>query len=412
MKVEVLQNKPGTAYSVSYNMAPFMQAQFGIEPEEELFGTITLIGLSAKPGRTLPTGVLELEYQDQLLEILASEDVAKIVSLYTFSLNEAFSSTAAAFNPTTVYNPCDYLLAFNLAELCLTQLPSNAPAVNAAPVGAGSSSSSSNICLGSSQSLGSDAYDSVLIGNWVSQYSRDSITIGYEVSTGSDSWESVNIGHQTSCQGTHTICIGADACTYGNRAIAIGSGNDYDRLQTNTFFSCYTYARGDSSVAIGVNTHVRANNSVALGNDIHVADKDVTVLGGRPLGSNNKTTRFYILPEGSALAEKYENGKAALAYAVTDDDNNLIESGTRKLAELLTNNSTFTPAVMSLDDEEQPTVFIPTIEEGDVQRIERKKEEPSTDPKSAITAMFNKDKRNVADPQAVIKKLFGAFKLA
>lgn len=390
MKVEVLQNKPGTAYSVSYNMAPIIQQDLGLEDAEELFGTVMLFGVSTKPGRTFPIGIQEVEYQDQLFALLASEDISKMVILYVYTIG---SSDAEAPVITTVHNPCDYLIAFNLAELCLTQLPSNAPAVNAATVGAGSSlSSSEEIALGA----GSIA-------------ANDSVAIGYEAHANA-SW-SVSLGAESYANGYYSISVGRWASAHGECAIAIGGGSDVYRTSESFRVDCSAYAQKDSSVAIGVNTKSYAKNAVALGNDLTVSDPDVTVLGGRPSGYDKNTTKIYIMPEGSALANTYEDGRASIGYIVTDKDNTIIESGTRKLSELLTNNSSFAPAVMSLDDEESPTVFTPTIE-GSVPQIERKKEDKPTDPKSAITAMFNKDKRNVADPHAVIKKLFGAFNLA
>lgn len=391
MKIEILQNKPGTAYSVSYNMAPFMQDRFGNGTEEEIFGTITLFGVSAKPGRTLPTGVQEIEYQDQIIEILASEDLAKMVMIYTFSMTQEVLDLG---EPTAaiVHNPCDYLIAFNLAELCLTQLPSDAPVVNAAPAGADSSFSSSDAIA-----LGAD-----------SNAETDSVAVGY--SADAQKYGSVAVGADSYALGEFAISIGRWSYAGGNYSIAIGGGHDVHRTSATDWVDCSAAASEESSVALGINTKSYARNAVALGNDLTVYDQDVTVLGGRPSGYDKNTTRIYIMPEGSALANTYEDGRASIGYIVIDKDNTIIESGTRKLSELLTNNSSFAPAVMSLEDEAQPTVFTPTIE-GNVQ-IERKTAAQPTDPTSAITDMFSKDKRNIADPQAVIKKLFGAFNLA
>jgi hypothetical protein len=81
-------------------------------------------------------------------------------------------------------------------------------------------------------------------------------------------------------------------------------------------------------------------------------------------GSTNEShllldTRLYLLKAKSPLAEQYEGGAAALGYIVRDRSGNVLECGTRKLSELLTNNTAFAPATLDLDSD-PPTPFLPT----------------------------------------------------
>ena len=62
---------------------------------------------------------------------------------------------------------------------------------------------------------------------------------------------------------------------------------------------------------------------------------------------------------GSPLATTYEDGEACLGYVVKDSDGNVTACGTRKLSELLTNNTAFAPAALDLEAS-APTPFLPT----------------------------------------------------
>ncbi len=127
--------------------------------------------------------------------------------------------------------------------------------------------------------------------------------------------------------------------------------------------------------AVGYNTHAKAANSLAMGVGV-TADKTNTAAiglnavnkdsGTLLLSTNYPTTSatyqtiLYLVSAHTPLADTYENGEAFLGYVVRDTTGNIEACGTRKLSELLTNNTAFAPAAFGLDDEPTPGPFLPT----------------------------------------------------
>lgn len=117
------------------------------------------------------------------------------------------------------------------------------------------------------------------------------------------------------------------------------------------------------STALGYQAQAYVGGTMALGANITVKDTGVAAIAinnkAEAANSDNLQTIFYIISEGSALANTYEDGEACLGYIVRDKNGNVQKAGTRKLSELLTNNTNFTPT--SLDpDAPEPTPFLPT----------------------------------------------------
>ncbi|MBE6419891.1 MAG: hypothetical protein E7031_07125 [Akkermansiaceae bacterium] len=112
------------------------------------------------------------------------------------------------------------------------------------------------------------------------------------------------------------------------------------------------------SVAIGSAASTTKSSSQVIGNSTALKNEGVTLIG--TWNSINRTvqTLFYIIAADSELAEQYEGGEACLGYVIKESNGNVLACGTRKLSELLTNNTAFAPAAMDLDAD-PPTPFLP-----------------------------------------------------
>lgn len=117
------------------------------------------------------------------------------------------------------------------------------------------------------------------------------------------------------------------------------------------------------STALGYNAKAAVGGTMALGANITVKDTGVAAIAvnnkANAADADNLQTILYIISEGSDLATKYEDGEACLGYVVKDKNGNISACGTRKLSELLTNNTAFAPAMLDLDAP-TPTPFMPT----------------------------------------------------
>lgn len=169
--------------------------------------------------------------------------------------------------------------------------------------------------------------------------------------------DGVGIGYGTTANDGIAIGVYTEASGYGS--LAIGGVSTVN-------LSNATKATGDDSMAIGSHTQATVRGAIAIGHSVKLADENVICIGGMNAtnGSTNEShllldTRLYLLKAKSPLAERYEGGAAALGYIVRDYDGNVIECGTRKLSELLTNNTAFAPAMLDLDSD-PPTPFLPT----------------------------------------------------
>lgn len=138
----------------------------------------------------------------------------------------------------------------------------------------------------------------------------------------------------------------------------------YNAKEKGNYCSVYgAYAEGGTYCSsLGYKAIASSAASMALGCLVKAQDVGVTVIGANSDNSNSENylqTLFYIVGAGSPLAVKYEDGEACLGYVVKDKNGNISACGTRKLSELLTNNTAFAPAMLDLDSP-APTPFLPT----------------------------------------------------
>lgn len=173
------------------------------------------------------------------------------------------------------------------------------------------------------------------------------------------------IGDRSTATANRGLVIGSDGIA-GLSSIAIGNGLDGTKATGNNCIAIGSRAEasGKYSIAIGTDAEVTADRSTAIGMSSTAKDPGVTVIaawGNLDAWAETyyKQTCLYLMSEGSTLANTYEDGKACLGYVTKNGSGNVLAAGTRKLSELLTNNTTFAPA--SLDPEaEPPKVFLPT----------------------------------------------------
>ena len=183
---------------------------------------------------------------------------------------------------------------------------------------------------------------------------------------------SVSIGHQANAKATsgnmYTTAVGAETLAESYNSTALGAkasakssatavGEEASAGNSATAVGAEASA-GNSATAVGYKAQATVPYSMALGYKAKVADTGATVIGAWD-GSYSKQTLLYLIGSGSPLATTYEDGAACLGYVVKDTNGNIIECGTRKLSELLTNNTAFAPASMDLDAP-APTPFMPT----------------------------------------------------
>lgn len=178
--------------------------------------------------------------------------------------------------------------------------------------------------------------------------------------------------------GSMSVYMGYNMKNYTERGVTIGCGASgyYGattiglNAQCGNYYSCAygidSKAGGMGSIAIGSSAQTTTNLSTAIGMGTVVKDSGVTAIGCNTQiswtnqGDNNIQTILYLIGATTALANKYEDGAACLGYVVKKKDGTILECGTKKLSELLTNNTAFAPTSMGLDDEPTPTPFLPT----------------------------------------------------
>ncbi|MBQ7023267.1 MAG: hypothetical protein IJN29_06780 [Akkermansia sp.] len=177
------------------------------------------------------------------------------------------------------------------------------------------------------------------------------------------------VGNNAQASSNDSVAVGNDAKASAYYSTAVGKGANASSASTalgyiakasggSTVVGAYTKATSYYTIAVGASAQATMPYSMALGYKAIVADKGATVIGAWD-GSYIKQTLLYLIGSGSPLATTYEDGAACLGYVVKDTDGNILECGTRKLSELLTNNTAFAPASMDLDAP-APTPFMPT----------------------------------------------------
>lgn len=183
-----------------------------------------------------------------------------------------------------------------------------------------------------------------------------------------DSISAVAKGSGSVALGTHVqanssdgyaTALGSDSLAEGYSSVAIGLNSRAKARATVAFPGCYVDAAYSS--AFGNSIAVHSEDVTAVGFSHTVADSGVLTLsaGWTDDKWKNYRTILYLISAGSDLANQYEDGAAALGYVVRDKNGNITECGTRKLSELLTNNTAFAPATLDLDSD-PPTPFLPT----------------------------------------------------
>lgn len=156
--------------------------------------------------------------------------------------------------------------------------------------------------------------------------------------------------------GAFGLSIGYGAGGSKQNSVALGY-----KATTDIFavaIGCEANATGEKSLAIGKGSLSKGAYSAAIGYSVSAQDQGINVAGVFDSASTIQTL-FYIIGANTSLANTYENGEACLGYLVKDTSGNVLACGTRKLSELLTNNTAFAPASMDLDAP-LPTPFLPT----------------------------------------------------
>lgn len=335
MSDKIIVNKPGTVYSISIDIG------FMLRGTETLSSAPAILGLTPAEGQSIPPGdhpvdtinFAELVYNGATAVFLFSPQIEGDMEALLMS------------PPTIVMNPCTHMLISPGELFVVAELPSKALPAQVTSGSAGSS----NVTVDNK---------SVVIGDGaVIEESAYAIAIG--ASSGrSDS--------------KNSLSIGVHARAAGNGAIAIGCGGDSNEGwmsgSVNGYHYAWATAYGQGATAIGLGTDARGDGAIAIGNYIVNSNPYSIVLGGGAQGQNRDemlTTRLFLMPAGSPLANKYEDGAACMGYTVQrgpvtdylDGSDYIIECGTRKLSEIFTNNTAFAP--MALDLEEEHTPFNP-----------------------------------------------------
>lgn len=206
----------------------------------------------------------------------------------------------------------------------------------------------------------------IKLGNGTGSTGASSINIGFGESTvshassvgiGQDIWnialESVTIGHAARSYAGASVVVGGQARLYSNsvsrslNGIVIGGSSNV--------------GPGYNSMVIGAISNVNVSRGSVIGPSARLNDESVmllSVLHGSGADTTSQTL-LYLIAANSPLATTYENGEACLGYVVKDSSGNISACGTRKLSELLTNNTAFAPAALDLDAP-APTPFLPT----------------------------------------------------
>lgn len=185
-------------------------------------------------------------------------------------------------------------------------------------------------------------------------------TVEFDTAPTSGSTNTVTSGGLYNVLFARELALGRATAT-GNSTIAVGNSAEATNI-ASTAIGSNAKAKHVGAMALGNACQALNWQSIAIGSFVTVRDNSAICIGTRAVNSANKevgSTFFYIIPAGSTLSEIYENGEACLGYVVKDIDNNIVACGTRKLCDLLTNNTAFAPAALDLDAP-APTPFLPT----------------------------------------------------
>ena len=192
-----------------------------------------------------------------------------------------------------------------------------------------------------------------------------SYTIDLSTGTGYARGECVVIGYNAFATAAGTVAIGTGA-TSGQWGVTIGQSAKAQ--MTSGTVAIGASARIDGSqnrcIVIGSDSKILKgadyNMSTLLGYNATVKNSGVTCIATWDSKAFTVQTLLYIIAAGSELATQYEGGEACLGYVVKESSGNVLACGTRKLSELLTNNTAFEFAPAALDLDADPvTPFLP-----------------------------------------------------
>lgn len=343
MSTEIYVNKPGTVWSISLNLMKVLG--------EEIITMPVIMGATPVKGNELTPGIYDTD-EDIMLGLEGKTTILwfpiELLTVLPLSDPEALLNFMATMQPKLIVNPCTHLVVSPSEYFICQALPSNAFVGSDTSTKAESSNVSNKVILG--RSAEGESY---------------AVAVGADAFAGDDS---TSLGYDSDAE-YEGVAIGTMTRAYCTGSIAIG-GTSYDSESTDNcgiLTHVQTIANGDAAIAIGRHTYASANGAIAIGNYIANYNADSIVLGARPGEQNLSTcltTRLFIMPAGSALANKYEGGAACMGYTVQQGDiygtstgtgeSLIIECGTRKLSEIFTNNTAFAPAALDPDVEHMP----------------------------------------------------------
>ena len=214
-----------------------------------------------------------------------------------------------------------------------------------------------------------ESSNSVTIGCKALNQGADSVVIGAQAKnvndTGANVPSSIVIGANARSGSPNNVIIGVGAESMAGNNLVLGKtakswihgvalGFGANAGQKKLKAHC---------IALGYNASAVEERSIAIGSQATVSDYGATVI--RSTAEDGTYTQLYFSGANTPLANTYENGAPMLGY-VTMQKNaegkyEPVAAGTRSLIELLTNNSTFSPA--SLDENGEwvaPKVFHPS----------------------------------------------------
>jgi hypothetical protein len=154
---------------------------------------------------------------------------------------------------------------------------------------------------------------------------------------------SVTIGSEATSHKNYSVTVGSNAENHSTYGIAIGSSSVTNENKTD-------------SIVIGHSAKSLGSYSTAIGPNATLND-DGTVLLQTYDAQTKQYTLLYLIGAGTPLATTYyEDGSACLGYVVKQGNGTILECGTRRLSDLLIDNT----AIATTSLESNPTPFMPT----------------------------------------------------
>ena len=139
-----------------------------------------------------------------------------------------------------------------------------------------------SIAMGAGQEINDRATGIIALGQGasISWNASDSIVIGQEASASGN--DSVSIGHNSQVGGL-SIAMGYNAVAEGPSSIAIGTLNNVEDQDQNTY-------AGRWAMALGSNTHANDWNAIAIGNGAFAESHGTTNHGAIAIGNNSEAS--------------------------------------------------------------------------------------------------------------------------